>query len=163
MTDKQEIDWKTATEQELRNATVPWPKSLEELTDIVEALRTREHNYGTCAYAMSIAATAAFQYLASALGVTGFQASCADLDFLKRVRGYEHGFCIIDYSQLLYPQYDDKLRLSPEKMLEEDWLRKDIVETAKKNLETKVGAHQAVVEHWRMLVDRYGTDNKETN
>lgn len=153
------LDWKTATEEQLRDAKAPWPKTLAELTEVVEALREREHHYGTCVYAMSIAATASFNYMASALGVTGFQAECADLDVLKRTRGYKHGFRVIDYSNLLYPQYDRNLRLSPEKMLaEDDDLRRRIVEEAKKSI-AEAGNHVAprVLAHWEHLVAHYDT------
>lgn len=152
------IDWKTATEEQLRDATVPWPKTLAELTDIIEGLREREHTYGTCVYAMSIAATAAFYYMASDLGVTGFQASCADLDVLKRTRSYKHGFQIIDYDKLLYPQYDDELRLSPEKLLADKSTSAAVVREAKKRLLETKSAHPDVVAHWRHLVARYDTE-----
>lgn len=150
---------KTATEERLRDCKAPSPKTIEELVAVVEALREREHDYGTCVYAMSIAATAAFNYMASALGVTGFQASCADLDVLKRTRGYKHGFRVIDYSNLLYPQYKDHLTLSPDRMLaEDDGLRRRIVAEAKKLLADGSGAHPDVVAHWKYLVARYDTD-----
>ena len=91
---------KKMTEQELRGYKVPTPRSIDELTNIICDLTERKHDYGTCVYAMSIAATAAFNYMASTLGVTGFQASCADMDVLRRTRGYEHGFQVIKRSQV---------------------------------------------------------------
>lgn len=94
-----------ATEQEMREADVPWLKDAVELSAYIEGLVDRPHDYGTCVYAMSMAAVAAQQYVASRLGVSGFQASCADLDILRRMRRLEHGFQIVDYGQLLYPQY----------------------------------------------------------
>lgn len=94
------------TEQEMREAEVPWLETPEELSSYIAALVEQEHDYGTSAYAMSLAAVAAFQYVAKKLGTTGFQASCADMDVLRRTRGYENGFMILDANNLLYPQYD---------------------------------------------------------
>lgn len=94
----------------MRETKAPTPKSAEELASYIESLRAQEHCYGTCVYAMSLAATATFNYMASRLGVTGFQASCADMDILKRTRGYEHGFLILNATDLLYPQYDPAKR-----------------------------------------------------
>jgi hypothetical protein len=93
------------TERDMREAKVPWPHSITDLTEYVNSLIDRNHDYGTCVYAMSMAAVAAYNHVAHKLGVTGFQASCADLDILKRTRHMEHGFSIINYENVLYPQY----------------------------------------------------------
>ena len=74
------------TEQEMRDTEVPRANTIGELSDYIESLVQQEHDYGTCVYAMSMAATAAFNYVARRLGVTGFQASCADMDVLRRTR-----------------------------------------------------------------------------
>ena len=76
-------------EKEMRDAKVPWPKTEEQLQQYVNSLVERPHDYGTCVYAMSMAATAAFNYVAGQLGVTGFQSSCADMDVIRRTRGYK--------------------------------------------------------------------------
>lgn len=106
------------TETELRDMTVPRAETVEDLAAIVRVLTEREHTYGTCVYAMSIAAEVAFRLVASKLGVTGFQASCADMQFLSRTRGYKHGFKIVNYADILYPQYaphlSGKLTISAE-------------------------------------------------
>ncbi len=99
-------DIKTATEAQLREADVPWPKTRDELMAYVNSLVERDHDYGTCVYAMSMAATAAFYYVSSRLGVTGFQASCADMDILRRTRGYKMGFRL-GTKELLHPQNGD--------------------------------------------------------
>lgn len=143
-------DLKTMTEAELRDAEVPWPKSEKELVAYIAALADREHDYGTCVYAMSMAATAAFYYVAGKLGVTGFQASCADMDVLRRIRHYKMGFRIVDYANLLYPQYCDDEHFP-------DWrglMRQNaaaLKTEADKRLAESANAHPNVVEHWRML------------
>lgn len=93
------------TEKQMYEAEVPWFSTIGELIDYIAELVEQEHDYGTCIYAMSMAAVAAFYYVSKRLGVTGLQASCADMDILRRTRGLKHGFRIIDYGNLLYPQY----------------------------------------------------------
>src|SRR5688572_31227242 len=77
---------KSADEAALRDCDVPWPKTDEDLAAIIRAVSERTHTYGTCVYAMSIAALAAYYLMAHKLGVTGFQAGCADMDFIARAR-----------------------------------------------------------------------------
>lgn len=93
-------------EQEMREAKVPTLESPEQLIDYIRSLTEREHDYGTCVYAASMAAVAAFNHVASRLGMTGFQASCADLDIIRRTRRLACPFAIIKGDDLLYPQYD---------------------------------------------------------
>lgn len=93
------------TEQEMREAEVAVPESVEQLFEYIDSLTSRDHDYGTCVYAMSMAATAAFNYVAHKLDVTGFQASCADMDVLRRTRHIEGPFMVIDADRMLYPQY----------------------------------------------------------
>jgi hypothetical protein len=94
-----------ATEEEMRENKVPRLKTADDLLSYINSLVDRPHDYGTCVYAMSMAAVAALNYVAGKLGVTGFQASCADLDILRRTRALEMGFRILDYEKLLYPQH----------------------------------------------------------
>ena len=65
---------KRMCEQDMRAAEVPSAGTIGELSDYIESLVQQEHDYGTCVYAMSMAATSAFNYVAHQLGVTGFQA-----------------------------------------------------------------------------------------
>lgn len=140
------------TEAEMRDAKSPWPYTKEQLVEYVESLVNRKHDYGTSAYAMSLAAAAAFNYVARQLGTTGFQASCADLDFIRRSRSIKGPFGIIQAADALYPQYD--LRGKVEEWLKEwePWLR----EEAEKNLRRSGTAHPRVVEHWKSLAGKGG-------
>jgi hypothetical protein len=141
-----------ATEAELRDMKEPWPRSIEELTGYIQALTNRPHDYGTCCHAMSLAAVAAFNFVAHELGTTGFQAGCAQMDFLRRQRHLNHGFQLIDYERLLYPQYVDELTITPEKLLENPDVRKLVVEAARKHLaESHEGTHPEVRKHWEKL------------
>ena len=141
---------KSGTEKQLRELEMPWCKTDEELQAIVAALSGREHDYGTCVYAMSLAALSAYYLMSHKMGVTGFQASCADMDFLARTRRMKDGFQILDYNKLLYPQHRhdfdeaswDNLLAKHSKMLRE----KAITLLAEQQT-----AHPNVVAHWQRL------------
>lgn len=134
----------------MRDEAAPHPKTLDELNEYVRSLVEREHDYGTCVYAMSLAATAAFNYVASKLGVTGFQASCADLDVLRRTRHMDGPFIMLKAEDMLYPQYDVPGRLQEAMVSWQAWLS----EQAALKLQNDVtDAHPDVVAHWRMLAN----------
>ena len=135
----------------LRELKAPWPKTMEELTEFIKSLTEREHDYGTCVYAMSLAANAAFNYVSGVVGSSGFQASCADLDFLKRTRNYTHGFMILDYNKLLYPQFLDKEHFPG------IWdcitnNKEELIKAAKELLSTTKDAHPDVIKHWKRII-----------
>lgn len=138
------------TEAELRDSKVPWPESEDAMVEYIRGLVDRPHDYGTCVYAMSMAATAAFQYVAKRLGVTGFQASCADMDILRRTRSLEWGK-VLDYSNLLYPQYCDDEHYPPWRSIIEG-NRSEFAKRARQKLAESGGiAADGVVKHWRWL------------
>ncbi len=135
------------TEQEMRESKVPWPKEIEELTDYINGLVKQPHDYGTCVYAMSMSAVAAFYYVSHKLGVTGFQASCADMDILRRTRNIQR-FQILNLEDLLYPQYSEKFKCYEDYLKENaEWLSKE----AKKKLAESPEAHPNVIAHWKVL------------
>ncbi len=136
------------TEAELRVAESKWPYTKEQLIEYITSLTERSHDYGTCVYAMSLAAVAAFNYVSHQLGVTGFQASCADMDFIRRTRNYKGPFMLINGADALYPQYDLESKLSEALREWRPWLK----EQAAKNLSENSGhAAEGVVAHWRKL------------
>lgn len=144
-------DFANATVQELRDTEVPWPKTQKELTAFIASLVKRQHDYNSQCYAVSMAAVAAFRYVAGHLGVTCFQASCADMDLIRRTRSMKGPFTIVDVSKALYPQYDlvgDLRRYLAESG---DWLRDE----ARKLLADPhaENAHPDVIAHWRALAE----------
>lgn len=137
---------KPPSEAQMRGSKVETPHTLKELTDYVNALVERQHDYGTCVYAMSMAATAAFKYVAHKLGVTGFQASCADMDIIRRTRNLER-FMILDAEKWLYPQYDPQGEVDKFRAECTDWLR----DAARRKLRDSAHAHPNVLAHWKKL------------
>jgi hypothetical protein len=136
------------TEQEMCDTEAPWPETAAELMEYVESLTERGHDYGTCCYAMSLAATAAFQHVAKKLGVTGFQASCADLDVLRRTRGINGPFILLKAEDMLYPQYDLQQKLRDAMNEWGEWAAKE----AQKRLEEHGDfTHPDVLARWEWL------------
>lgn len=147
-TNTENMKSESTTEAEMRAEKAPWPETVEALTEYITSLVERKHDYGTCVYAMSLAATAAFQHVASKLGGTAFQASCADLDILRRTRSMDGPFIILKAEDMCYPQYDltEKLR---EAM---DGWKEWVAEECAKKLEKSCGdAHPDVKAHWERL------------
>lgn len=134
-------------EMEMRNAEVPWPVTMAQLVEYIESLSNRQHDYGTCVYAMSMAATAAFYFMSNELNVTGFQASCAGLDILRRTRSMKGPFLLIKAEDAMYPQSNPH-----EKLIEamKDW-RPWLKQEAEKLLAETDGVHPRVREHWEHL------------
>lgn len=138
------------TEQEMREAKVPTLDTPEELVAYITTLTDRPHDYGTSVYAMSMAATAAFNYVARKVGSSGFQASCADLDVLRRTRRIKGPFRITDYADLLYPQYLTEEQFPSIRHLEAEhaqWL----ADEARKLIAESPKAHPDVTARWQYL------------
>jgi hypothetical protein len=135
------------TEAEMREAKNVWPYTIEQLIEYITSLVDRQHDYGTCVYALSLAAVATFNYVSHQLGVTGFQASCADLDFLRRTRHIKGPFIVLRGEDALFPQYNLSEKL--EKVLA-DW-QPWLAEQAREKLLETSGVHPDVKAHWGKL------------
>lgn len=148
----------TLNELELRNFKVITPKTEKELLEIIHSLTERKQNYGACVYSVSIASCATFLYMANQLGITGFQASCADLDVLRRVRRIEGPFAIIEGRNMLYPQYNILEKVAEYLREWSGWASKE----AKKLLrETHdIPPHPDVLKHWKVLSKKRGANKK---
>lgn len=136
------------TEEEMRNAPEPWPYTEKQLLEYIHSLVDRSHDYGTCCYALSLAASAAFRFVSHKLGVSGFQASCGDLDFLRRTRSMKGPFIILKAEDLLFPQYDLPARLNEAISEWQPWVK----EQAQKYIAEKESmVHPKVLTHWKEL------------
>jgi len=142
---------KAHSESEMRDAPNPWPYTMEQLVQYVNSLVEREHDYGTCVHAMELAATAAFNYISHKLGVTGFQASCADLSFLQRSRSIKGPFMIVLASDALYPQCDPREKFRKAFDEWQPWLKEEAQKLLKEKGEF---VHPNVVKHWETLAGK---------
>lgn len=84
----------------------PWPQTMNDLVEIVDNEVACAHDYNTVVDAMATAAVAAMNYVAHELGASGFQASCADLEIVKRTRHLDCPFALLTADSMLFPQYD---------------------------------------------------------
>ena len=110
--------------------------------------------YQQSADAMWKAAVAAFNWAASEVGATGFQASWAALRTYGETMHIDCPFIIVRLEDALYPQYDLPGRLT--EFIEENrgWL----AEQASAKLAAQSDdfpAHPRVVKHWRKLASTF--------
>ena len=134
-------------ESTMREMAAPKPKTLQELVDVIEGMGNMEdHDYGTTVYAVSVAATAAFNYMAAHMGMSGFQASIADMDVIRRTRHMRGPFILLDGNELLFPQYDTLKEVREWMESCKPWLKEEAT-----RLLSEDGAVDRVREHWRKL------------
>lgn len=111
------------------------------------------HDYGTICHAISACALAAVHAAdkSESGGITGFQAGFVMWDFIRQMnyRSNECGMKLLDYDDMLYPQYAYKF----EKTIAPDtW--KALQEAAEKKIEQDSEiASQRVIEHWKSIAD----------
>lgn len=137
------------SESEMCAAPSPQPVTEDDLVSYVASLVDRQHDYGTCVYAMSLAACAAFNYVAHKLGITGFQASCADMDFIRRTRRLDGPFGIINAQDMLYPQCDIRGRTQEWISGWSEWAAERA--SAKLRATSRESVHPDVWAHWERL------------
>lgn len=117
---------------------------------IEHVFRDYNHDYGMVVHAVSAAALAAAWAGASELGITGFQASLVMWDFIQQWThiGKEVGARVLNFDNMLYPQYEYKY----EKTIDQKtW--ENLQKAAKKNLEETTDARPDVIKHWQSIVD----------
>lgn len=133
---------------------VPTFETLDGLAEYIRIFSSHKgHDYGTAVYAMSMAAVATFEYVAKELGVTGFQASYASLDVLRRVRQLKGPFILLKAEDMLCPQYDLHRSLSEAMAGWEDWA----AEEARKKIASASSTcppHPNVMQRWVYLASR---------
>lgn len=117
------------------------------LIDVEENYNT---SYDTAPEAIAQACLAVGYYLSNKFGITGFQAGWTMWQF---IRGWSKtnnktGLRLIDYDDMLYPQYDDEFGKT---ISSETW--ESLKTEAAKNLAESPGAHPNVVRHWQSIVD----------
>ena len=124
-------------------------KSLDELITYLQYVKEIGNcGYGEAPRAIAQASLAVAWYLANEFGITGFQAGCTMWDFVRdwSYSGNKCGLRILDYDNMLFPQYDHKF----EKTISQGvW--DEIQKQAKENLEKSPHASEMVIEHWKSI------------
>lgn len=140
------------TEAEMRDHEVPTLKSVDDLVTYINSLLEREHEYGTAVYAMSLAATAAYNFVASKLGVTGAMAGLAALDTLRRIKHIDGPFMVVKGQDMLYPQCWPEQKFY--KVLDEwmPWASAEAGKLLEEHAKTGFAhVHPNVLQHWKTL------------
>jgi hypothetical protein len=142
------------------------PRDEAELVAYLRSLTTAQHDYDSSAEALRDGTVACFNYLASALGNSGFQAGYAALSLIGITQGIKGPYALLKAQDALYPQYP-----SPEEKARgfaddwRDWLREEAtkllaekaestyeyVDEATGETESMPAVAPRVVEHWRTL------------
>ncbi len=141
-------------EFEVRDALKEKRKDIKTLEDLTAFIKDVEENYnigyGEAPRAMAQAVLATAWYLCDKMGLTGFQAGFVMWDFVRdwMFSNNKCGLKIIDYDELLYPQYYDKYEKT---ISDETWIA--LQNEAKRNLKEKDYASVTVKEHWQSIAD----------
>lgn len=113
-----------------------------------EMVNDYEHDYGTSVHAVAASAVAAAWATCGKVGLSGFQASIVMWYFIKNwiKTTNETGLRLIDYDDMLYPQYEEKFEktISPE-----NW--EALQKKAKELLASERHACLSVIEHWKKI------------
>lgn len=135
-----------------------WYKDAEKMTldNLPEFLRhlteDYEHDYGTICHAMTAGSIATMWAINSSPqgGITGFQAGAIMWQFIKHWNRSSNrsGMRLVDYDDMLYPQYEDKFEKT---ISHHTWetLQKEALEL----YNTKDSASPNVRAHWKSIVE----------
>lgn len=123
--------------------------TLETLPAFLTKLTTEyQHDYGTICHALAAAMHAAFHAVegSPAGGITGFQASCVMWQVLQNTFHIEAPARLLNYRNLLYPQYADKFQtIDPETWDAVRKIAQENLESAPEHMHPEVRAHMESV------------------
>lgn len=125
-------------------------KNKKELNNLLDEIIEYGHDYGSIVYGCMAAMKAAFNVVERSPngGITGFQAGCIGWECVHEFMMTKPPCKLIDYNNMLYPQYQDKF----EKTISQttwDALQKK----AGENLNEKRSASDNIVAHWQSVRD----------
>ena len=119
-----------------------------------EVVNDKNLDYGKIVYAMSACMIATSKYIdrSEVGGITGFQASFIGWEMIKEffcgLRDFKTSLKIVNYDDMLYPQYENKFQ----KTISKDIWDK-MQQEAAKNLKECRSAHPEVIKHWESIVN----------
>lgn len=146
---------KESNEFEVRDELEAKRKNIKTFDDLTTFLKYVEENgdkgYGAAPRAMAQAALAVAWYLANKFGITSFQAGFVMWDFVRgwSYRNNKTGLRIVDYDNMLYPQYEDKFQKTITPTVWES-LQKEAKERLENDTEY---THPKVIEHWKSIAN----------
>lgn len=140
-------------ELELRDELRGKRKEIDTFDDLIDFLRYVKENcnsgYGEAPRAIAQASLAVAWKFAGWFDITGFQASCAMWDFIQdwQYRSNKCGLKMVDYDEMLYPQYDYKFEKTIKR---HTW--EALQKRARELLAEDRGVDE-VREHWQSIAD----------
>ena len=143
------------TEREYKNYIYEKAKKVKTKKDLdkllKEVIECKELDYGKIVYAICGCMKATCNYIdrSEVGGITGFQAGFIGWEMIKEYTitcNNEFGMKLLNYGDLLYPQYEEKFEKTIDK---ETWeaLRKEAYEKMKECPD----AHPDVFNHWKSI------------
>lgn len=141
------------TEQEYKEMIYKKAEAVKTETDLSALLKEiteYKHDYGTIVYGVMAAMTGAFKVVNDSPngGITGFQASCLGWECIRKFMMVEGPLRIMDFNNMLYPQYQDSF----EKVMPIDTWEK-LKEKAQERLKEEIHANTKVKAHWQSIAD----------
>lgn len=124
---------------------------LKDLDRFIEKMNGFEHDYGTMCHATVAVILASAWSMAKENGITGFQAGLIMLVFLRewKFRNNYAGLKIVDYDNMLYPQYEDKF----EKIITKETFEALQKQAAERLEKASDNVNLEVMAHWRDIVN----------
>ena len=154
---------KAITEEDNREDIEQWfadakEQTFETLPEFIRhVMNDYIHDYGTVVHAIGACAVAtawACNRMDGARGgITGFQASFVMWDFVRRW-SYNNNKCglrLVDFDNLLYPQYADRFAHTIPKSTWESVQKQAKEELGKRDSEKPFAPVNRVVEHWKSI------------
>lgn len=148
------IENAVANEFKVRDELIERRKNIKNFDELIEYIKDVKDNYnrgyGEAPRAIAQASLAVAWYLSDVFGITGFQASCVMWDFITgwQMTGNTCGLKLVDYDNMLFPQYDHKF----EKTIPSNvWI--SLKEQASKFINDFPDASTKVIEHWESIVN----------
>lgn len=142
-----EFEYKEYIYQRAKNV-----KTKEELDSLLkDVIKSKDLDYGKIVYAICACMNATMNYIDNSPvgGITGFQASFIGWEMVKEYMSISKdspGLKLIDYENMLYPQYEEKFE---KKISLKLWSK--LQEQARKLLIECPNAHPNVIKHWKSI------------
>ena len=152
MKQKEVNEEEIANEFIIKDELIEKRKGIKTFDDLITFLKDVKDNYGNgygeAPRAMAQAVLAVAWYLSSEFGITGFQAGFVMWDFIQgwTKTHNECGLKLVDYDDMLYPQYDYHFEKTISSAVWES-----LQKQAKINLESNELAADRVIAHWKSI------------
>lgn len=122
----------------------------DSMDEFIEKIASYEHDYDTIVHAVTAAAIQAARVMnrKPCGGITGFQAGAVMWEFFYRWMHLEGPAKLVQYRDMLFPQYNDSFEKEIPKSVFE-YLKIE----AGANIQNTPDAHPDVINHWRSIVN----------